>query len=290
MGNISALSQITTSATALSNLILVSPQRTVGYQPQNPPTQNGSSTQPPPALLFHYEGENTAHLQSDITDHYIEDNTALQDQIALKPEEISTHGFIGELNDVAPPILAAVQAVADKLTTIGAYVPALSATALLAYAEAFQLYQVAQNAINSGVAAWSTITGQGGESVIGSQGLISQPNQTKQQVMFQQFYGYWRNRTLFTVQTPWAIFQNMAIKDLVALQDEKTNVITDFNVTFKMIRIATTQTSVFAPSVLQGRASAQGSSLTDLGTSTPPVSTTLNNALSSTYPGLGVVA
>src|ERR1700729_4349756 len=121
MGNISALSQVTTAATALSNLILVSPQSTIGYQPQNAPLANGSPTQPPPSLLFHYEGEQVVSLQSDITDHYIEDNTALQDQIALKPEEVTTHGFIGELNDVAPPILAAVQAIADKLTVIDAY-------------------------------------------------------------------------------------------------------------------------------------------------------------------------
>ncbi len=290
MGNISSLSQITTAATALSNLILVSPQKTIGYQPQNPPAMDGSPTQQPPALLFHYEGEQTAHLQSDITDHYIEDNTALQDQIALKPEEITTHGFIGELNDVAPFALAIAKTIANKLTTVGAYLPSLSVSALLAYNQAFQLYQVAQNAVNSGVAAWSTITNVGGESVIGSNGLSIQPNQTKQQVMFQQFYGYWRNRTLFTVQTPWAVFQNMAIKDLRAIQDATTNVISDFEITFKMIRIASTQISVFDPSNLQGRAAFQGAGVTDLGTSTPPSSTSLNSGLSGAYPGLGVSA
>jgi hypothetical protein len=289
MGNISALSQITTGATALSNLILVSPQKTIGYQPQNPPSQNGTPAQQPPALLFHYEGEQTVALESDITDHFIEDNTALQDQIALKPEVITTHGFIGELNDVAPPQLQAVQAVADKLTVVGAYTPGLSETALLAYNQAFQLYQVAQNAINSAVSAWSTITGAGGESVIGSGGLASQPNQSKQQLMFQQFYGYWRNRTLFTVQTPWAVFQNMAIQRLRAIQDAETNVITDFEITFKMIRIASTQISIFDPSNLQGRAAVQGSGVTDLGTSTPIKSTPLVQALSP-YGSLGVGA
>lgn len=290
MGNISALSQVTTAATALSNLILVSPQSTIGYQPQNPPTQNGSPTQPPPSLLFHYEGEQTVSLHSDITDHYIEDNTALQDQIALKPEEITTHGFIGELNNVAPPALALIQQIANKLTIIDAYTPDLSISALLAYNQAFQLYQVATNAVNSGVAAWSSIAGVGGESVIGSNGLSLQPNQNKQQVMFQQFYGYWRNRILFTVQTPWAVFQNMAIKDLRAIQDAETNVITDFEIVFKMIRIAQTQTSIFDPSNLQGRAAAQGSSTTDLGTSTPPSSIGLTQGLSGAYPGLGVSA
>ncbi len=290
MGNISALSQITTAAKTLSNLILVSPQTTIGYQPNNPRNTNGAPVQQPPALLFHYEGDQNVHLQSDITDHYIEDNTALQDQIALRPEEISTHGFIGELNDVVPPSLAVVKTVADKLTVIGAYTPELSASALIAYNNAFQLYQVGQSAVNSVVSSWSSITNTGGESVIGSGGILVQPNQTKQQVMFQQLYGYWRNRILFTVQTPWAVFQNMAIKDMIAVQDSTTNVITDFNLTFKMIRIASSQLSIFDPSALQGRAAFQGSGVTDLGTSTPPSSLGLNQALSGTYPGLGVSA
>lgn len=293
MGNISALATLTTAATALSNLILVSPQAVLGYQPQNLPSTNGQPSQPPPALLFHYEGEQTAKLSSDITDHYIEDNTALQDQIALRPEEITTHGFIGELNDVTPPPLAPVKTAANKLTVISAYTPALSETAILAYNQAFQLYQAGVNAQNAAVAAWTTITGQGtpgGESVIGSNGLSSQPNQNKQQIMFQQFYGYWKNRVLFTVQTPWAVFQNMAIKDLTAIQDDKTNVITDFNVVFKTIRIASTQVSIFDSSTLQGRAAFQSGNTTDLGTSTPPKSTPLNSALSGAFPGLGAAS
>jgi hypothetical protein len=290
VGNISGLSQISNAATALSNLILVSPQSTIGYQPQNPPSANSTPAQLPPSLLFHYEGENTATLQSDITDHYIEDNTAIQDQIALKPEEITTHGFIGELNDVPPAALAIVKTVADKLTVINAYTPALSVTALLAYNTAFQAYQVAQNAVNSAVSSWSTVTNSGGESVIGTNGLAIQANQTKQQQMFQQFYGYWRNRTLFTVQTPWAVFQNMAIKNLRAIQDATTNVITDFEITFKMLRFASTQQGVFDPSNAQGRAATQGAGTTNLGTSTPIAAQSLTSGLASNYPGLGVSA
>lgn len=282
MGNISALSQIASQATSLSNLILVSPQKTIGYQPQSLPTQDGTPTQPPPTLLFHYEGEQTINLQSDITDHFLEDNTALQDQISLKPEEVTTHGFIGELNDIAPALLAPVKAIANKLIGIGAYTPGLSVTALLAYNEAFQLYQVGLNAINSAVSVWGTITGTGGESVIGATGITTQePNQTKQQLMLQQLYGYWRRRTLFTVQTPWAVFQNMALKSITAIQDDKTNVISEFQVTFKMIRIASTQVSIFDASNMQGRAALQAGGVTDLGTSTPPSSTSLTGGLTS---------
>jgi len=291
MANTSALATLTTTALGLSNLILVSPQKTVGYQPQNTVTPSGVTAQQPPALLFHYEGEQSVTLESDITDHYIEDNTALQDQISLKPEMITTHGFIGELNDVAPAALAPVKAVADKLVSISGYTPALSATALLAYNTAFQLYQTAASAANSAVSAWATVTNSGGNSYVGSNGLTAVANQNKQQIMFQQLYGYWFNRVLFTVQTPWCVFENMAIKSLRAIQDAETNVITDFELTFKTIRIASTQLSLFDPSNVQGQAKAQGSTVTDLGTNTPASSTSLTTGLSSgAFPSLQLPA
>ena len=287
MGNISALAQATTAATALSNLILVSPRNTIGYQPQSQPNPLGSPQQPPPPLLFHYEGDQSARLKSDITDHYVEDNTARQDQIALHPPMVTTHGFIGELNNVPPAALAAVKAIADKLTGISAYSPGLSVTALEAYNTAAQLYAVGQNAANSAVAAWNTVNNaisggsSGGESVITSQGtIVLQKNQTEQQVMFQQLFGYWSNRFLFTVQTPWAVFQNMAIDDIIAVQDATTQVITDFNVIFKQIRIASTQVAgTLDPTNLQNRAAYQASSVVNQGTNSPTPSIPFTSGL-----------
>lgn len=232
--DLNALSSATTTATALSNLILATPNTVIGYQPQNKPDTNGTPSPLAlnPPILFNYEGEQSVTFQSDITDHYIEDNTAIQDQIALRPLEITTHGLIGELNDVAPPVLATAKAIANRLTVIGAYTPGLSATALLAYAEAAQAYQVAQLAAAAAVSAWSSIPG--------SETLSKFSNQNKQQIIFGQLRGYFESRTLFTVQTPWAIFNNMAIKSLRAVQDAETRVITDFELTFKMMRFTNT--------------------------------------------------
>lgn len=283
--NLGGLAPLTTAAQALSNLVLVSPQKTIGYQPQNKNSQTG---QQPPALLFHYEGEQTVALESDITDHFIEDNTAIADQIALKPEIVTTHGFIGELNNVPPKALALLQFLANKLTAVDAYTPVLSQTALIAYNEAFLAYQVAQNVITAGVSAWSSLTGQDGENVIGSNGIGNQfnadtgevkNNQSKQQIAFQQFYGYWRSRTLFTVQTPWAVFQNMAIKSLRAIQDAETRMITDFEVQFKMMRFASTTSTAGIAAILQGRAAAQAAGLVDLGTTTPSPSIGVSSGL-----------
>jgi hypothetical protein len=187
------------------------------------------------------------------------------------------HGFIGELNDIAPAALQPLKVVAEKLVSIGAYTPQFSTSAALLYARAFQAYQIGSNLLNTAVAAWSTINGgsdfTGGQGVINGSGLEAGDarTQTKQQIYFQQFYGYWRNRTLFTVQTPWAVFQDMAIERLRAIQDADTRVISDFEITFKLLRFASTQT-VFAgqldSSNFQGRGAASASSEVDLGTST----------------------
>lgn len=273
--NLSSLATATTAVTALSNLVLAVPNiyssaKTQGYQPGLPP--GSPLLQLPPALLFHYEGEQTVTVEADITDHYVEDNTAIQDQIALRPEIITTHGFIGELNDVAPPLLSTIQSIATALTPIAGYVPALSLTALIAYTEAFQLYQVGKNAINAAVSAYSSFlpNAPSGEAIVGTGGNknISNTNlasQSKQQIMFQQLYGYMQQRTLFTVQTPWAVFLNCAIKTLRAVQDEETRMITDFEVQFKVIKTASTQTK--STPIGSGRWDIAGQATTQLGNS-----------------------
>lgn len=250
---------LTTGALSLSNILLVTPQAKIGYQPELTPR--------PTSLVFHYEGEQTATLESDITDHFVEDNTAIQDQIALKPEVLTTHGFIGELNDIAPnAFLAGAREIATRLTTIAAYTPALSVTALRAYAQADYAYRVAEAAANTAISAWANITGENSNSLIDGIGIVKRPNQGKQQIMFQQLYGYWRTRVLFTVQTPWAVFQHMAIKSLRAIQDADTRMITDFEITFKMIRFASTITEEKQPDDVAGRLKSYVGQATNLGT------------------------
>jgi len=264
MANLSSLTPATTKATALGNLILVTPNQNLGYQPQTNVVVDSNSKQSssgsslfgsitnflgltnanPPTLIFNYEGEQSMTIESDITDHYVEDNSSIQDQISLHPEVINTHGFIGELNDIPPnQILAAAQSIAYKLITISAYTPALTAAALLAYNQAAQLYSIAAQTAGSLVSSWSSLFGSG--------------TQTKQQIVFQQFYGYMQSRTLFKVQTPWGVFENMAIKSLSPVQDSETRMITDFSVSFKKIRIAKTTQSAGLGQGLQNAISSQ---------------------------------
>ena len=240
MSFLSTFSSVTTGVNALSNVILVTPNQVVGYKPQDVVGQVFNR----PSLIFNYEGEQTAELDSDITDHYVESNSAIQDQIALKPVTITTQGFIGELTDIIPESLQILKTTVNKLLPLTAYLPEITQTALIAYTEAQFLYASAGQAIDAGVAAYNTINGNEGINALTGQStpLVGQSNgnQTKQQRMFNTFYLYWTQRTLFTVQTPWAIFRDMAIKNLRAIQDAETRMVTDFEVTFKQIRYANT--------------------------------------------------
>lgn len=289
MPDLSVLSTASVTALGLSNLILVTPEDR-GYQPQNPNLQDGSQEDPTKRFLFHYEGEQSVNLMSDITDHFAEDNKSLQDQIALRPVIVTTHGFIGELNNVTPKDLSALKFAAQKLTVISAYTPVLSATALIAYNNALSLYTTGKNLKNNAVAAWDSINGENDVTVIDGLGVVSTAkNQNEQQKAFSKFFGYWSDRTLFTVQTPWAIFKNMAIQSLRAVQSEETRVITDFELTFKQMRFAETivlnannSNSLYDTQQMQGRAYTQGSSLRDLGSSTATADgLTLNSMLGS---------
>lgn len=276
--NLSPLASAQNAALSLSGLILAVPALldgtpATGYQPQNAPTQDGILTQNPPVFVFNYEGEQTITLESDITDNFVEDNTARQDQIALKPEIITTRGFIGELNDVVPGLLQPLKTAADKLTVVGAYVPILTEAANIAYNEAFAAYQTAQTVIQSAVAAWSSINGNGSQV------------QTKQATAFRDFYGYWKNRTLFTVTTPWGQFQNCAILRVKAVQDEKTRMVTEFEVSFKQMQFATTALSAFNSLDYLGRSNAQASPGVDLGTSTPAPSISVGDGITNNFPG-----
>lgn len=244
--NLSALANLANTASNLTNFILVSPTDVEGIQA----TVANGGTQPD-EFLFNYEGENSVSLESDITDHYIEDNTSIQDQIALKPVIITTQGYICELNDIVPPLLKPIKFAADALYIASAYTPAISATALLALAEAQYAYSIATKA------AESVINGVGST-------VFGVTTQTKQQIAYVKFYNWWQNRVLFIVKTPWGAFPNCAIRTLRAVQDPDTKQITDFEITFKVMRFASTK-SRNAPPNKQGHLQSQSAGLNKKG-------------------------
>jgi hypothetical protein len=255
VSKVAAGSALVSGLSSIFQLLIVTPK----YQGITPQIDGEKS------FFFHFEGENTVSQTADVTDHYVEDNAAMHDHITLRPEVVTAQGYIGELNTTVPQSLEALATAANKLTTLSPFLPAISTTALIAYNTAFQLYQTAKSAANAGISAFATISGDSTGSSTEAQIIAGQENklQTQQQIAYAKFYRYFVNRTLFTVQTPWALHQNMIIQSMRVTQSEETTMISDFELSFKQLRFASTSSGNVA--VAASRAASQQSKIEDQG-------------------------
>jgi len=205
--------QTLAASSAAADLILVSPDKYTGFTPSD---RSRTVT----GFTFQIVGDESMSLQSDITDHFVEDNTSKQDHIALKSPTITVSGFVGELNNVVPEALESIKAGVDRLGVLDAYIPSITNTARRAFNLAQQVYSLGAKISNATGAALGVAV------------------ETKQQKAFKELYSYWQNRTLFYVSTPFGQFQNMAIQNIVAIQGQDTKSLSDFSVTFKQMRFA----------------------------------------------------
>jgi hypothetical protein len=179
-------------------------------------------------FVFDVAGESTANLSADITDHYTEDNEALQDHIAIRPKKITLKGYVGEVvyNGGGSSNTALQQAV-QKLTELSSFLPTLSAAAS-------QIQQSASTPTDSNIALSDAANIYGlVQNLLGATG-----NQARQQNAYTYFKALMNQKVLMGVQTPWEFMTNMAIETITAIQPEGSIYITDFAVTLKEIRIA----------------------------------------------------
>jgi hypothetical protein len=206
-------------------------------------------------LVFDAEGDSIANLSCDITDHYTEDNRALQDHIAIRPKRITLRGYVGELvyrpeGNETPFI----QTVTQKLTTVASYLPTLSAS----------VSQIKQ-AVTASTASIIPLTTVSNLYSVVKNALSSVAGTSSQANAYAYFQAVQSQGILMGIQTPWEFLPNMAIENILAIQGEESRFITDFSVTFKQIRIASTQTIAASPtsanpldSLVQGGYSIQG--------------------------------
>ena len=241
---------------ALSTLVMRDSQ-VVLVRPNNPP--HGIA-----GFLLDVVEDDGSDLESDITDHYVEDNTAIQDHIALRPETITVTGKVAELVKAAPTARP-VAVVPNTLPNVPELTPVLTDAA-----QAKQDASVASiTEADAGVSS--------SQSLYGYYESLSrqQPGQTKQSYVYGYFYQLWKGRQLFSVETPWGIFENMAIQSMNAKQGPESRSVSEFSITFKKIRTASSITinaglltgrAVFGdPSAAAGRAAVQRAPETRVG-------------------------
>lgn len=190
-------------------------------------------------FIFGVEGASIVNINADITDHYAEDNSVIQDHIAVKPKRFVLKQYIGELadfqNDSNPSV---VQSVVQKLTTLSNTLPALASGTkqVLGFfggdfpITASSLTQPAL--LQSASSLFATV-----------KNLIQQP--TKQSAAYMYFKALMQQKILVSVQTPFEFMANMAIESIVAIQPEETKQISDFTITLKEMRFAPVKTTLF---------------------------------------------
>jgi hypothetical protein len=104
--------------------------------------------------------EERVSLRSDITDHYIEENIAVQDHIALNPERFTLRGYIGELNDILPFFLSSVPDILPRLSVLDEYLPQFTTQAKQFYDALTLVQALAGNALQQAQTLYGIFTGK----------------------------------------------------------------------------------------------------------------------------------
>lgn len=173
-------------------------------------------------FVFDILDDEEISIDSDITDHYVEANYAVQDHIALRPVRFTLRGFVAEVVDDAPNALASIYSRIKGLESLGGLAPEFNVQDAQFYATVNDTVQKVTNVINQAKSIYQLF----GDS---------STTDNKQQKVFQYFYNMWKTRQLCQVETPFMVFDNMAIESVRALQSGASRFVSDFNITFKQI-------------------------------------------------------
>lgn len=267
--------------TAVANLALISPVTNIGYQPISSIDFSNIAQ----AFYFHAEMDNDVDLEAEVTDNFLGDNTFVNDHIVLKPPVVMVRAVQGEVTMVLPSLGPLGVMVQNILPVISAFSPSFSVSAQNVINQTTQAYQEINAAANGASAAINSLSGATGANVITAHGQIqTNPTQTQQQTIFSQIYKYWFQQSsfaqpsLFNIQTPYAIFTPMALVSCKARQNAETVTVSEFTLTFKMVRIindAAQQTTSI------GRAANLAAPLVYNGNSVPTSSPSLSSQLPS---------
>lgn len=219
-------------------------------------------------LFFDFVSDETVSCSSNITDNWVENNTAIQDHIALSPITVSLKGFCGELvyeakqadldyqseltqaemRNALPLEIAnfgeygSIYDIDGKLSTIGAYFPSVS-----------NITQKAQNIWNLHQASSkkasriSNLLNGKRLRTLNSQmnaysGISSNITQKKLKEIGESLKLAWESRKSFIVETPFGIYENMYIQSITLHQGNDLYV-GDIDITLKQIRFAETITT-----------------------------------------------
>ena len=181
---------------------------------------------------FHIPEKEQIKMQSDVTDHYVDNNSPVQDHIAKKPITITLNGFQGDYFYSVNKIEDTLAKVVPTLALVKQFVPRLPDSTKQKLAQKYL-----QASINKEIPV--ALQNNGTEYTLNSIDLFK---------LFQDLYklkspqtrafffleSLWKSNATFTVETTWKRYQNMVITDITPIRDNNAD-ITEFTVSFKQI-------------------------------------------------------
>lgn len=211
-------------------------------------------------FVFDISNDAIVELENEITDHYVENGTPIEDHIAMRPERVTLSGYCGEYRNIVNDDKSTLQKVSEKLITVASYLPALNQAAENIY----------NRSKNKGVESASIMdVVDTGTDLFKAYRSVNIPSDNQSEAFI--FFEALRNaRSTFTIQTPYRYYTDMAIETMRATQSGATKDETSFEITFKKIRIVNTKTTAIAESVVenaQGRLANQISGTVNKGIS-----------------------
>lgn len=191
----------------------------------------GSGLQQIGGFAFDYTGDEVVTMDNEITDHWLEDNTAVQDHIGVKPTIVTMRGFSSELaatGTVLTALSSLLAGVENGFSTLPAYlghygqgtIDAIQNAISQAENVAIQIEQAAARALQ----IYNLFT--------------APPSFNKQQLAFAKLSSLRLARAVFDVFTPFQVFPNMVIMGLQAKQTAASRTVTDFTVTMKQLNFS----------------------------------------------------
>lgn len=212
----------------LNNMIgtLVSPQNIQGI--------NG--------WLFDVARNQQLEIEADITDHYMEDNSFINDHIVIRPIIIQLSGYIGELVAENPSGTDAVlNFLADRISNIDAFLGDYTSQAAQRMQEAVSQTQTYANTVNQAISKTKDIIKQfDGQTAF----------ETAQGKAYYDLYSFFISNDLLTVRTPWAVLENMKIQKISLVQPEESEDYSDITITLKQMRFTSTKTVDFSGDIV----------------------------------------
>lgn len=219
-------------------------------------------------FVFDIEREHRIELKSDITDHYVEDNSTIQDHIAKAPELITLTGYVGELYNAPGGIVNEVEsisktvfaeAVKEKLTDVVSLLPPFNNSVLSKAQQSANKLKASQIITSN--------TSNRLENLV-EIALRSTVAETRQQRAYMILESFRRTNQIFTVETPFEYFPTCAIQSILAVQPEESKYITEFTVILKKMNFASISFVDLENSQFQGRHAESISTAVDKGKTT----------------------